>query len=102
MLTWLTAKSLLGAPRWLLGALVALALVWGTTALLSALSGHERAQREAGAAEQRAGDLEVTIKRTELGNETRDQLRNPGSRARYDECLLSARTPANCQRFLPQ
>lgn len=99
---WLLAKSLLGAPRWLLIVLALAALAWGTAAAISALDRHEAAQREAGASGQREADLNETLKRTEQGNEVRTQIRDPGSRARYDECLRSARTPENCQRFLPE
>lgn len=99
---WLVAKSLLGAPRWLLGVILILALVWGGTALIGALDRHDNTQRQAGAAQQREADLFETLNRTEQGNDARLQVRDPRSRARYDQCLRSARTPENCQRFLPQ
>lgn len=99
---WLAVKSLFGAPRWLLGIGLILALIWGATALVGALDDHETAQRKAGAAEQRDADLTETLNRTEQGNAARTEVRNPNSRARYDECLRSARTPENCQRFLPE
>ena len=99
---WLVAKSLLGAPRWLLGVILILALVWGGTALIGALDRHDSSQRQAGAAQQREADLSETLNRTEQGNDARLQVRDPRSRARYDQCLRSARTPENCQRFLPQ
>jgi membrane protein implicated in regulation of membrane protease activity len=51
---------------------------------------------------ERAGQLEQTINRMETADETRREVRDDRSRARYDECLQSARNPANCQRFLPQ
>lgn len=102
MLEWLTAKSILSLPRWVAG-LLAIALILGAAAwLASALNHHDASQREAGAAVQREADLTTTLKRTEQGNDARAQIRDPGSSARYDECLLSSRTPANCERFLPE
>ena len=66
---------------------------------------HDKANQEIGAAVQREGDLQVTIKRTEQANETRDQVRRDlnagGSRELYDQCVRTARTPANCVRFMP-
>ncbi|OYZ97826.1 MAG: hypothetical protein B7X96_01875 [Novosphingobium sp. 17-62-8] len=103
---FLLAKSLFGFPRWsviglcaLLVALAALVLIdrIGTTAATSS-----QAQRDAGAAAQRAQDLETTIKRTEEGNAARIEIRDPRKSARYDQCMRSARTPENCQRFLPE
>lgn len=41
-----------------------------------------------------------TIERVEQANDTRRKIADPASRARYDECLQSARNPANCERFL--
>lgn len=103
---FLLAKSLFGLPRWAIGgivlalmALAALVLIdrIGTTAATSS-----QAQRDAGAAAQRAQDLETTLKRTEEGNAARIEIRDPRNRARYDQCLRSARTPENCQRFMPE
>src|SRR6478736_1190101 len=41
------------------------------------------------------------INRVEKANDTRSQIADPASRARYDECLRSARNPENCQRLMP-
>ena len=102
MIAWLAARSLLGAPRWLLGAVLLAALAWAGAALVGELNHHEKAQREAGAIEERAAAQAETIKQVEKANAVRQEIRDPGSRARYDECLRSARDPAVCQRFLPQ
>ena len=102
MIGWLAAKSLLGAPRWLLAVAVLAFAVWAGAALIGALNHHEAAQRAAGKSEARAEDLGETLKRTEQGNEARDEVRKPGSSAKYDQCLRAARNPEVCERFLPQ
>ena len=70
--------------------------------LVSAITRHDAAQSSAGAAVQRSQDQAVTIKRVEEGNAARAEIRNPGSVARYEQCLRSARKPEVCQRFMPQ
>lgn len=86
--------------------LLVTALLWLLWAYLSAREkADDRANREIGAAIQREGDLAETINRTEQGNAAREEIRAPGDagdRARYDQCVRSARTPANCVRFLPE
>jgi membrane protein implicated in regulation of membrane protease activity len=65
----------------------------------------DKANQEIGAAVQREGDLRETIERTETANEAREEIGRhdaAGDRLRYDQCLRSARTPANCERFLPR
>lgn len=101
---WLTARKLgLANGLWLLAALAALVglYLW----LGARETADDKANQAIGAAVQREGDLIETIKRTEQGNAAREEIRAPGpvgDRARYDQCVHSARTPANCQRFLPQ
>lgn len=56
---------------------------------------------EAGAAEQRETDLRETIRNVEKANAARDEVHNDIDGARYNQCLRTARTPANCKRFLP-
>lgn len=83
-------------------ALAAFALLWALWAILAAREeADDKANREAGAAVQREADLRETMERVETANATRDEVRDRGSRARFDQCLRSARTPANCERFLP-
>lgn len=57
---------------------------------------------EKGATDQREGDLQETLKRTEEGNDAREKIRNNVGTARYDQCLRTAREPENCERFLPE
>lgn len=72
------------------------------------LKGHDEKQRQQGAQVQREIDLRETIHRTEQGNAAREEIhealtRDDGrSAAVYDQCMQTARTPANCQRFLPE
>lgn len=54
---------------------------------------------------ERAQTQGETLNRVEIGNEEREKVtRNDdaGAQLRYDQCLRSARTPANCQRLLPE
>jgi cytoskeletal protein RodZ len=61
--------------------------------------------RKEGATAQRETDLIETIDRTEQSNETRHviegEVRSGAGSNLYDQCLRTARTPANCQRFMP-
>lgn len=76
---------------------IALAALW--------LWQHDEKQRERGAQVQRETDLRETINRTEQGNAARNEIhealnRDDGrSAAVYDQCMRTARTPANCQRY---
>lgn len=102
MIAWLVTKKLgLAKGLWLLIAIAALVAcaIW----LGARRTADDKANQEIGAAVQREGDLTETIKRTEQGNAAREEIRAPGpvgDRARYDQCVRSARTPANCQRYL--
>ncbi len=44
--------------------------------------------------------LEKTVEQVKEANDAREQVRNDVDNARYTQCLRSARTPANCQRYL--
>lgn len=95
MIDWLSA-------RWwqvlaVLAAATALALWLG-----AAERADDRANRQIGAAGQRAQDLQVTLERTEEADAARNEVRDPGGDARHKQCMRTARTPANCQRFLPR
>lgn len=107
IMAWLGAKALFGVARgwWLLAGIAAL----GAIALwLGAREAADDANnQEIGAAVQREADLRETIERTEEGHDARTEIREAlgradgRSRAVYDQCLRTARTPANCERFLP-
>ena len=80
----------------LLAALVVGAWIW----LDAREKADDKANQEIGGAVQREADLRETVKNVEKANEAADLIRRDPARA-YTECLRTARTPANCQRFLP-
>ena len=104
---WLGAKALFGLARWawllIAAALLGAAVLW----LNAREKADDQANQNIGAAVQREGDLRETIKRTEQGNAARTEIeegvrRDDGRDAAvYDQCVRTARTPANCERFLP-
>jgi hypothetical protein len=98
---WLGVKSLFGLARgWLL-----LALVLAVVSLIIWAGAAEKADdqrnQDIGAAVQREGDLRETLQRTEEANAARSEIGDDRGTARFDQCLRTARTPENCQRFLP-
>lgn len=62
----------------------------------------DRRNQDIGAAVEREKSATATIKQVEKANAARDEVRNDVGSARYDQCLRTARTPALCERFLPQ
>jgi membrane protein implicated in regulation of membrane protease activity len=66
------------------------------------LNGERKEAATQAVTQDRAKGLETTINRMEQADETRRDIADERSRARYDECLQSARNPSNCQRFVPQ
>ena len=104
LFAWLGARGFLGLAKglWLLGAVVLLigAVAW----LKSRETADDKANVEIGRAIEREEALTETIERVETANEAREEIGRPdaaGDRLRYDQCLRTARTPANCERFLP-
>lgn len=93
----------LAAPNKAVMILVAIGLlvIAGVTALHVVDTLTETAEQK-GAVTERAEAQADIIKNVEKANEARTDVRDPRSRAAYDECMRSARNPANCQRFLPQ
>ena len=87
---------------WKLGALAVAAVL----AIVGVLAFIDRAfdeTEEKGAVVERAKSAEQTIKNVETANEARDEVvqrDDAGDRVRFCQCLRTARTPANCQRFL--
>jgi hypothetical protein len=55
-----------------------------------------------GAVIERAEAQGKALENVQTANETRAAVRDQRSRAAYDECVRSARNPANCERFLPE
>ena len=102
---WFAAKGLLGLKNWIWLAIlagIALAAFVAIRGIDNTVEAIIETSKEAGAAEQREGDLREALNRTEEANHARNEVRRPGSNAGYDQCLRTARTPANCERFLPQ
>lgn len=100
ILSWLGAKSLFGLAKGIWVA-IALALVGGLLLYLAkAERDDDKANQEIGGLVEREKTVTEVLKRTEKGNEVREATKS-GSWAAYDECLQSARTPANCVGLLP-
>lgn len=98
---WLAKRSL-GLARGLWVVIAIVALIGGWTWWRSS---EAEKNREAGALNERNTQLERTITRAGTAKETRDAIERDidagGSDELYAQCMRSARTPANCQRFLP-
>lgn len=95
--------TILSLPRWvhIAAGVVALCLSAFTLHRCSVDDAREEG-KSTGATAQREADLQETLERTEQGNEARNEIRDDVGTARYDQCLRTARTPANCERFLPR
>lgn len=91
-----------------LAAIVLLALIGMFLWWSAAENADDKANQEIGAAIEREGALTETLIRTEQANEARNTIeqdlqRDDGrSCAVYRQCLRTARTPGNCERFLPE
>lgn len=98
--------TLTGLPKWVRFAGVALlaaALLLGLWIWFGAREeADDKANQSIGATVQREGDLREILNRTEQANAARDEVDDDRGTARYDQCLRTARTPENCQRFLPR
>lgn len=101
-MTWLMSKALFGLKNyiWVLIAagLIGALILWFN----HAESVDDKTNQEIGATIEREKQLETTVTRTLEGNQAREEIRNDIGDARYAQCLRTARTPANCQRFLSQ
>lgn len=106
--TLLSTKTALGpkaakAVAWLgILALAALA-VWAAMAWFGGKveTAHDDGVKQGVTAERVEAQGKV-IENVQTANETRAAVRDERNRAAYDECLWSARNPANCERFLPK
>lgn len=86
-------------PDWLW---VLLMFIVGILAIQFWIAGKFDEGFEAGAKEERAEATQILIQRVDKAHDAKEAVLNPAGAARYNECLLSARTPQNCERFLPQ
>lgn len=106
-MNWLLAKSLFGAPRWLLG-LAILLVVGGLAAYVvgkvdSTVETISTTARDAGKAEAVSAGQETTLKQVEKSNEVATEIRDNRGLARFCQCVRSATedTARNCIRYLP-
>lgn len=99
---WLAKRALLGLPRglWVLVGIAAL-IVASTVWFADRMDGATETGRQL----EQATAMAETLDRVEQGQETRDAIEREADDGAgsllYDQCLRSARTPANCERFLP-
>jgi FtsZ-interacting cell division protein ZipA len=105
MMGWLALKAF-GLPRWLWVVLgvVAIVALWIIVWTRMENADDERNQ-EIGATVEREKSLEKTVERVKEANDVREEINrndDAGAELRYRQCLRSARTPTNCERFLPQ
>ena len=103
-MSWLLGSAF-GVPRYV-WVVLAIGFLVGTIGLLRSIErADDRANQEIGRVEQREGDLREVLERVEIGNATREEVeRDVGAgngTVLYEQCLRTARTPANCQRFMP-
>lgn len=105
---WLMGKGLLGSPRllWIgLAVLAAIAaVIVAYTKLIDKQDDIAKDNQEVGAAIQREQDLQETVRRVEEADDVRNEVSAEAAVGRgnrlYAQCLRTARTPANCERFL--
>lgn len=77
--------------------LIGAALLWFDDTVDDA---HDEGVKQ-GVTTERAEAQGKVIENVQTANETRAAASDPGSCVAYRECLRSARTPANCVRYLP-
>lgn len=107
ILSWMGSKALFGLARWMWGGIALAALVGAFLWLQAREKADDKANQEIGATVQREGDLRETLKRTEQGNDAKEEIKREADAgngaALYDQCLRGNRGGAeNCQRFLPE
>lgn len=92
-------------PKW--GKYVAVAVILLGSALL-VLTKIENIRSDGvatGVNQEQSKNIAVTLERVELSREVTDEIRKEADTGNgsllYAQCLRSARTPANCKRFLP-
>lgn len=103
-MSFLTVLAFFKNPKVLAG-IAALLLLGGTVWYCQEQVEDKVEQAEViGRTEERNTQLENTIKNVEKADEAREDIARPGpvgDRTRYDQCLRTARTPSNCERFMP-
>ena len=106
-MTWLTAKSLFGAPRWLLGLGIILALASAVAIIAGNIDTTVKTisttAREAGKAEAVSAGQATTLDQIGKSNDAATKIRDNRGLARFCQCVRNATedTARNCVRFLP-
>jgi hypothetical protein len=106
-MTWLTAKSLFGAPRWLLGLGIILALASAGAIIAGNIDTTVKTisttAREAGKAEAVSAGQATTLDQIGKSNDAATKIRDNRGLARFCQCVRSATedTARNCIRYLP-
>lgn len=99
MLSWFTALPTQAKAIMVL-IVIGLLFIAGMTALHLVDALTETAEQK-GAVVERVQTQGKVIENVQTANEARDAVSDPRSCAMYRECLQSARTTANCVRYLP-
>lgn len=106
-MTWLTAKSLFGAPRWLLGLGIILALASAGAIIAGNIDTTVKTisttAREAGKAEAVSAGQATTLDQIGKSNDAATKIRDNRGLARFCQCVRNATedTARNCVRYLP-
>jgi hypothetical protein len=77
------------------GALLILAFIWW-------LNDQKDDAATKAVADERGKQAVEIVNRMEKADEARREVRDPGSRAKYDSCLRSATNREACQRYMPE
>ena len=106
-MTWLTAKSLFGAPRWLLGLGIILALASAGAIIAGNIDTTVKTisttARDAGKAEAVSAGQATTLDQIGKSNDAATKIRDNRGLARFCQCVRNATedTARNCVRYLP-
>lgn len=91
------------ALRWVIGGVLGVVLIAGAVLWQGAREEADDTHNQSvGAAVQREASQAATIQNVEKANEAREEIKQTGptgDAVRYQQCLRTARTPANCQRY---
>lgn len=100
LMAWIGKRALGGIARgwWVLGALAAICALW--LWLGAREEADDRHNQVIGSTIEREKAASAAIERVEQANAIRNEMVTADSRFDYDQCLRTARTPANCERFL--